>query len=65
MKEYKVLTQKDKWFSGKADPETLETVLNNYAKEGWKVVNSVSMSVASFSLGQNELMIILERDKTE
>ena len=31
MKEYKVLTQKDKWFSGKFNPETLEQALNAYA----------------------------------
>ena len=60
-----MLTQKDKWFSGKSDPETLEKVLNSYAQEGWKVITSVSMTVPSFSLGQNELMIILERDKNE
>jgi hypothetical protein len=28
MKVYKVLTQKDKWFSGKFDPEILEKDLN-------------------------------------
>ncbi|QDU60427.1 hypothetical protein Pan216_12660 [Planctomycetes bacterium Pan216] len=27
-REYKVLTQKDKWFSGKFDPEKLEEALN-------------------------------------
>src|SRR5688572_8379866 len=35
--EYKVLTQKDKWFSGKFDPEKLEQALNAYAKQGWKM----------------------------
>jgi hypothetical protein len=30
-----VITQKDKWFSGKFDPEKVEGVLNFYAKQGW------------------------------
>ena len=29
MKEYKVLAQKDKWFSQKFEPETLEKALNS------------------------------------
>lgn len=33
MKEYKVLTQKDKWFSGKFDPQALENALNSYAEQ--------------------------------
>lgn len=28
MKQYKVLSQKDKWFSGKFDPDKLEKALN-------------------------------------
>jgi hypothetical protein len=34
MKEYKVLTQKDKWFSGRFDPEKLEEALNACAEQG-------------------------------
>ena len=34
MKEYKVLSQKDKWFSGKFDPTKLEEGLNAYAQQG-------------------------------
>lgn len=34
MKEYKVLTQKDKWFSGKFDPANLEQAINAYASQG-------------------------------
>lgn len=30
MKEYKVLSQKDKWFTGKFDPEALEQAINAY-----------------------------------
>lgn len=34
MKEYKVLTQKDRFFGGKFDPEKLESAINSYASAG-------------------------------
>ena len=34
--EYKVLTERDKRFSGSFDPESLEQALNGYAAEGWR-----------------------------
>ena len=37
-KQYKVLTQKDKWYSGKFDPEKLEEAINAYAKQDWRVI---------------------------
>ncbi len=64
MKEYKILTQKDKWFSKKFDPETLEKALNDYAEQGWRVVSSTSGSFVGFFTGnREEIVIILERDK--
>ena len=42
MKKYKVLTQKDKWFSGKFNPQTLEAAINSYAEQGWRVVSSAT-----------------------
>ena len=63
MKEYKVLTQKDKWFSGKFDPALLESALNSYAKQGWKVISSFSADIpALFGGARQEAIIILERD---
>ena len=60
MFEYKVLTQKDKWFSGKFDPMVLEQAMNSYAKEGWRV-----KGVATASMGMNstrdEIVVVLER----
>jgi hypothetical protein len=64
LKEYKVLSQKDKWFSQKFDPEMLTQALNAYAQQGWRVV---AASTATFPgiLGANreEIIVILERDK--
>jgi Domain of unknown function (DUF4177) len=37
--EYKVLTERDSRFSGSFDPESLETTLNSYASEGWRVIS--------------------------
>lgn len=64
MKEYKVLTQKDKWFSGKFDPERLESALNAYAQQGWSVVSSVSAQFPGLlGSGRDEIVVIMERDK--
>ena len=63
-KEYKVLTQKDKWFSQKFDPETLEKALNSYASQGWQVVSAVTATFPGLIGGnREEIVIIMERDK--
>ena len=63
MKEYKILTQKDKWYSGKFNPEQLENALNAYAQQGWKVVAVSTGNVkAIFGENREEIIIILERD---
>ena len=63
MKEYKVLSQKDKWFSGKFDPEKLEQAMNSYAQQGWRVISAFSAQVPGvFSGSREEAVIIMERD---
>lgn len=62
MKEYKVLTQKDKWFSSKFDPYKLEAALNAYAEQGWRVVASTSGDFPGAFQSRNEIIIIMERD---
>lgn len=60
--EYKVLTQKDKWFSGKFDPERLEQALNAYAKQGWRMRGMASAAFPGMLGGQrDELIFVLER----
>jgi len=63
MKEYKVLTQKDKWFSSKFDPEKLEEAINAYAAQGWRVISMASASIPGLSGSREEMVILLERDK--
>ncbi|MBP1743415.1 MAG: hypothetical protein H6Q58_393 [Firmicutes bacterium] len=67
MKEYKVLTRKDKLFAEKFNPETFEVTLNAYAQQGWRVVSVTSGYFPEFSTadGQQELIAVLERDVDE
>ena len=68
MKEYKILTQ-DELFGfgllGHADPandankKKAEAMLNNYAKDGWRVVTATSYYYCTYCY---PAMIILERD---
>ena len=44
-KQYKVMSQKDKWFSRKFDPETLEQAINSYASQGWEVVSVATATI--------------------
>jgi hypothetical protein len=60
-KEYKILTQKDKGFSGKFDPARLEETLNSYARRGWSVKTALTMNLPGHAGNHDELIVILER----
>ncbi len=61
--EYKVLTQKDKWFSGKFDPMLLEQAMNAYAQQGWRVIGCATADIASgFGAARQEFITVLERE---
>lgn len=63
MKQYKILTQKDKWFSGKFDPQKLEEAINAYAEQGWIVKAAFTAEIPGImSRAREESIIILERD---
>lgn len=63
LKEYKVLTQKDKWFAGKFDPEKLEQAINAYASQGWQVVSVATASIPGLRENREEMVIVMVRDK--
>ncbi|WP_040214573.1 DUF4177 domain-containing protein [Clostridium polynesiense] len=63
MKRYKVLTQKDKWFSGKFDPQNLENAINAYAEQGWRVIGCATADIGGFGSGRQEFITIMERDE--
>ena len=62
MPQYRVLTQKDRGFSGKFSPEKLEGAINGYAQEGWRVVSMCTASIPGFSNDREELIVLLERE---
>ena len=60
--EYKVLTQKDSFFSGKFDPQKLEEALNAYAVQGWTVVTAATAKIpAAFGADREELVVVMQR----
>jgi large subunit ribosomal protein L7/L12 len=66
MKKYKVVSQNDSVFSGKFSPEILEKVLNQYAKEGWKLVDTVRSQFPSILGGAREAVaLIFEKDEDQ
>jgi hypothetical protein len=62
MKEYKILSQKDKFFSGKFDPQLLEQAINAYAEQGWEVVSMATASMPSFGGSRDEVIVLFERE---
>jgi hypothetical protein len=65
MIEYKVLTQKDRFFSSKFSPEKLQEVINDYAEEGWRVISITSGEFPGMLKSRNEIVVVLEREKAE
>ena len=59
--QYKVITQKDRFFGGKFDPALIERALNEYAQDGWTIVSAVSADIPGLGGARNELIIILEK----
>ncbi len=57
--EYKVMTQKDKMWGDRFDPDQLEQAINAYASEGWRVV---SMATASLGGDRDEVIIVFGRE---
>ena len=59
--EYKVITMKDRFFSGKFNPEQLEIALNEYAKFGWSLKAVTTADVPGIG-SREEIIFILERN---
>ena len=60
MLEYKVLTQRDRLFSGSFDAEILQTTLNDHARDGWRVAEGFMVANPWKSL-KTEILLVLER----
>jgi hypothetical protein len=61
--EYKVVTQKDRMFGGKFNPEQVQNGLNSYAEEGWVLKAVATATFPSLGGGREELVMFLEREK--
>ncbi len=61
MKQYKVLTQKDRFFGNKFDPQKVEAALNAYAQEGWELKAATTAEFPGFGGKREEMIMILER----
>ena len=59
--QYKVLSQKDKFFSRKFDPEQLEKALNSYAGKGWRLNSAATAEIGIGITAREEIIFILER----
>lgn len=63
IKQYKVLTQKDRFWGGKFDPEKMEQALNAYAEQGWRVISAATAAFPTITGTREEMIVILERDQ--
>jgi Domain of unknown function (DUF4177) len=62
MFEYKVLTERDKTFSGAFDSDALERALNDYAADGWRLAEGF-MAASLWKSMKAEIVMILERPR--
>jgi hypothetical protein len=60
MFQYKVLTVRDKTFSGAFDPDALERVLNECAADGWRLTEGF-LAASLWKSMKAEIVMILER----
>ncbi len=63
--EYKILTQKDRFFAGKFDPQKLERAINAYVQEGWLVASMAAASFPSLTGKREELIVLLQRESVD
>jgi hypothetical protein len=64
LREYKLLTSRDKYFDGRFDLARLEEALNHYGRQGWVAKTMSTPHVKGFSGALEEvIVVILERGK--
>ena len=64
MFEYKIITQRDKTFTGAFDAEALERTLNELGADGWRLSEGF-MAASLWKTMRAEIVLILERAKSE
>jgi hypothetical protein len=62
MKQYKILTQKDRFFGKKFNPVKIEEALNSFAEEGWELKVGATAEFPGWGGKREELILILEKE---
>jgi hypothetical protein len=62
--ENKILTQRDKTFTGAFDAEALERTLNEHGADGWRLAEGF-MAASLWKTMRAEIVLILERARPE
>ncbi len=62
LKEYKVITQKDNWFTANFDSYSIQKALNELALEGWRLVTVTTQRYGGIGQSRDEIFFFLERD---
>ena len=62
MFEYKIVTQRDKTFTGAFDAEALERTLNEHGADGWRLAEGFTAASLWKSM-RADIVLILERAK--
>jgi uncharacterized protein DUF4177 len=62
--EYKIVTQRDKTFTGAFDAEALERTLNERGADGWRLAEGF-MAASLWKTVRAEIVLILERARSE
>ncbi len=64
VREYKILTPRDRIFDGRFDLTRLEEALNHFARQGWVAKSTLTPHVKGFSGALEEtIVVLLERCK--
>ena len=62
LKEYRVVSQRDHWFTCNFNPSTIENALNELAREGWQLVTVTTQRLGGIGNSRDEIFFFLERD---
>ncbi|HEY4302838.1 MAG TPA: DUF4177 domain-containing protein [Gemmatimonadaceae bacterium] len=62
-RQYKVLTARDGFFSGRFDPNKLDDAINHFAQQGWVVTSMATAALPGGLAGnRDELIVLFERE---
>lgn len=63
--EYKVISQRDKFWGNRYNPEEIEAHLNELGEQGWEFVLAINSDSAGVMTNRSEMIMIFKRKKQE